>query len=68
MKQADVKVWIDACGQVQAPASVVGSLFLVDAAGEEVLLAEAPVKEEVFGEEGGDQHAQAVVHVGCGLE
>ena len=34
----------------------------------EVALAHTPVDEEVFGEEGGDGHAGAVVHVTCMVE
>lgn len=63
VEDAEVRLGVDARGGAEAPATVVGREVAVDEAHHEVAFAAAPVEEEVFGEEGGDGHARAVVHV-----
>lgn len=61
----DPEVWlrVDSRGGAEAPAAVVGREVAVDEALHEVALAQAPVEEQVLGQEGGDRHPGPVVHV-----
>lgn len=56
---------VDACAGAEAPSAVVGCEVAVNEVFHEKALAQAPVEEEVFGQEGGDGHAGAVVHGAC---
>jgi len=63
VEDPEIRLRIHARGGGEAPAAVVGRKVPVDEVFHEVALAEAPVDQEVFGEEGGDDHAAPVVHV-----
>lgn len=63
IEDAKVGLGIDAGAGAEAPAAVVAGEVAVDEVLHEVALAQAPVEEEVLGEEGGDEHAAPVVHV-----
>lgn len=65
VEDAEVGLGVDARAGAEAPAAVVGGEVAVDQVFHEEAFAEAPVKQEVFGEEGGDGHARAVVHGAC---
>ena len=63
IEDAEVGLRVDPRAGGEAPAAAVGGEVAVEEVLHEPLLAEAPVEEEVFGEEGGGDHAGAVVHV-----
>jgi len=56
-------LWVDPTARREAPPAVVACEVAVNKEFHEEPLAEAPIKKEVFGEEGGGDHAAAVVHV-----
>lgn len=64
------EIWlrIHARAGTETPTAVIGGKVPIDEMLHEVALAHAPVDEEVFGEERGDAHAGAVVHVACMVE
>lgn len=62
IEDAKVGLRIDAGRGGKSPAAVVGGKVAVDEVLHKVALAHSPVDQEVFGEEGGDDHAAAVVH------
>ena len=68
IENAEVGLGIDAGAGAEAPAAVVRRPVAVDQVLHEVDLAEAPVQEQVLGEEGGGDHAAPVVHVARGVE
>lgn len=63
VEDAEIGLGVDAGAGAEAPAAVVGGEVAVDEVLHEVPLAEAPVEEQVFGEETGRGHAGPVVHV-----
>ena len=68
IKNAEIRLRVHARTGAEAPPAVIAREVAVDEMFHEVALAQAPVEEEVFGEEGGDGHARPVVHVACGVE
>ena len=60
VEDAKVGLSIDAGRGGKAPSTVVGSKIAVDQVEHKVLLAEAPVEEEVFREERGNDHAASL--------
>lgn len=63
VKDPEIRLRVDARGGAKSPAAVVGREVAVDESFHKVALAQAPVEKQVFGQEGGDCHAGAVVHV-----
>lgn len=63
VEDPEVRLRVNARGGAEAPAAVVGREVAVDEVFHEVALAQAPVEEQVFGQEGGDCHAGAIMHV-----
>ena len=68
VEDAEVGLGVDAGAGAEAPAAVVGGEVAVDEVLHEVALAEAPVEQEVLGQEAGDDHPAPVVHVGRVVE
>ena len=65
IKDSEIRLRIHARAGTETPSAVVGRKVPVNQMLHEVALAHTPVDEEIFGEEGGDAHAGAVVHVAC---
>ena len=65
IKNPEIRLRIHARAGTETPAAVVGRKVPVNEMLHEVAFAHTPVDEEVFGEEGGDAHAGAVMHVAC---
>lgn len=63
IEDAKVRLRVDASGRRESPATVIGREVPVNEVRYKVLFAEAPVEEEVFCEEGGGDHAVAIVHI-----
>lgn len=63
VEDAEIGLRVHARAGAEPPSAVVGRKIAVDEMLHEVAFAAAPVEEEVFGQEGGDPHAGAVVHV-----
>jgi hypothetical protein len=68
IKDLKIGLGIHASAGTEAPSPVVGCEVAVDETFHEVALAHAPVDQHVFGEEGGDDHAAAVVHPADSVE
>ena len=68
VEDAEVRLGIDARAGAEAPPAVVGREVAVDQHRHEVDFAEAPVQQQVFGQEGRDDHPAAVVHVGGAVQ
>ena len=68
IEDAKVRLRIDASTRAKTPASVVGSKVSVNQSRHEILLAQAPVEQEVLGEEASRNHAASIVHVACVIE
>lgn len=64
IEDAKIRLRVDADAGREAPAAVVAREVAVDQVLHEVALAEAPVEQQVLRQEGRDDHAAPVVHVG----
>jgi hypothetical protein len=68
IKDPKIGLGVHACPVTEAPSLVVRCEVAVAETFHEVALAHAPVDQQVFGEEGGDDHAAAVVHPADSVE
>lgn len=58
-----IRLGIHSRARAESPSPVIAREVAIDEVFHKVALAHAPVEQEIFGQEGGDGHAGAVVHV-----
>ncbi len=63
VEDPEVRLRIHACTGAESPSPIVGCKIPVDEMFHEIPLAAAPVDKQIFGEEGGNAHPGAIMHV-----